>query len=258
MGEQRSTMEKHEVGRAVFFDLDDTLYDQREPFRNGLKTLDGYEGMKKIPADALFRRFRHHSDVLWEQYKTGALTLGRMRVERLQRTLADFGIRAYEEDCIAFQQAYQEGQYRIRLHAGAADCLKQLREAGCLLGIVTNGPRSHQTRKLEALGIETYIPRTRWFISGAVGMAKPDPELFAYVNEMTGTEPAGCVMVGDSLVNDVRGAAGAGWRTVWFNFRGQADADERQADADCSAAHNADLTAASYAGLAERIMNLLT
>jgi len=231
--------------RAVFFDLDDTLYDQLEPFRAALGVFGG--GIGGLEADALYRRFRHHSDELWEPYRAGRLPLERMRVERIRRALADLGFEADEGDCLKFQEAYQEGQYRIRLLPGAEECLAELAEAGCLLGVVTNGPGPHQARKLEALGIERIIPRERWFISGEIGMAKPDPALFAHVNRATGTRPESSVLVGDSPVNDVGGAAGAGWRAVWFNARAGASPSVPEAD----------LTADGFAGLARRILGLL-
>jgi len=231
--------------RAVFFDLDDTLYDQLEPFRTALRVFGPAIG--RISEETLYRRFRHHSDALWEPYCAGRLPLDAMRVERIRRALAEFGVEAEEGDCRKFQEAYQEGQYRIRPHSGAEACLGELEAAGCLLGVVTNGPGPHQARKLEALGIERFIPRTRWFISGEIGIAKPDPALFAHVNRVTGTRPETSVLVGDSPVNDVEGAAGAGWRTVWFNARGSA-AEPRPA---------ADLTADGFTDLAQRILGLL-
>lgn len=98
----------HGNGRrtAVFFDLDDTLYDQLEPFRAALDVFGS--GIGGIGAYELYRRFRHHSDVLWEPYRAGRLPLGAMRVERIRRALADFGVEAAEGDCLQFQEAYQE------------------------------------------------------------------------------------------------------------------------------------------------------
>ena len=231
--------------KAVFFDLDDTLYDQLEPFRAALDVFGA--GTARIPADELYRRFRRHSDALWEPYRAGRLSLEAMRVERIRRALADFGFEAEEGDCRRFQEAYQEGQYRIRLLPGAEDCLAELADAGCLLGVVTNGPGSHQARKLEALGIGTYIPRERWFISGEIGLAKPDPAMFAHVNRATGTRPECCALVGDSPENDVVGAARAGWRAVRFIPRG----------GPAGPGPEADLTAHGFAGLARRLIALL-
>ena len=207
---------------AVFFDLDDTLYDQLAPFRESVKEWVAPELLKNVDYSALFYRFRHHSDVLWEPYCRGELPLETMRMQRMALALAEFGIEADEQLCRRVQDAYLEEQGRVRYWPGVEACLAELTESGCLLGIITNGPKEHQLRKLEALGIEAYIPRERWFISGAVGLTKPDPALFEYVNRETGTLPAYSAYIGDSWANDVEGALGAGWYSIWFNSRGNA------------------------------------
>ena len=59
------------------------------------------------------------------------------------------------------------------------------------------------------------------FISDAVGIAKPDPEIFAYVNRRTETTAEQCLYVGDTWANDVVGALEAGWKVCWYNPRGR-------------------------------------
>lgn len=211
---------------AVFFDLDDTLYDQLLPFRSALAALSAAgDAAGELPLFKLYTRFRHYSDLLWTPYTGGGMSLEEMRVERIRRALAEFGLAASEAECIRFQEAYQDAQYNVRLMPGAEQCLQELAAAGCLLGVMTNGPESHQARKLEALGVEAYIPRSRWVISGAVGIAKPDARLFAHANQVSGTLPAQACLVGDSWTNDIAGALDAGWFSVWFNYRGNGASD---------------------------------
>lgn len=59
------------------------------------------------------------------------------------------------------------------------------------------------------------------FISDAVGLAKPDPAIFAHVNRVTGTTPENSLYVGDTWANDVVGALTAGWKVCWYNPRGR-------------------------------------
>jgi len=211
--------------RAVFFDLDDTLYDQLAPFRNSVKEWIAADQLEQVGLSDLFYRFRYYSDLLWEPYCRGELPLETMRMQRLALALADYGIEADERLCRAVQDAYLEEQGRIRYWPGVEACLTELAENGCMLGIITNGPKDHQLRKLEALGIEAYISRERWFISGAVGLTKPDAKLFEHVNRETGTVPKQSAYIGDSWANDVNGALGAGWYSIWFNCRGNPTQD---------------------------------
>ncbi len=46
--------------------------------------------------------------------------------------------------------------------------------------------------------------------SGALGVTKPDPEIFLYAARSLSTRPENCVMVGDSVPRDIRGASAAG------------------------------------------------
>lgn len=48
--------------------------------------------------------------------------------------------------------------------------------------------------------------------SGVVGAEKPDPRLFNHAIDSLGLRPADCVMVGDSIPRDMRGAEGLGLR----------------------------------------------
>jgi FMN phosphatase YigB (HAD superfamily) len=48
--------------------------------------------------------------------------------------------------------------------------------------------------------------------------------------KLAGLEPAELAYCGNSFGADVRGAAGAGWRPVWYNESGKAPPE----DADCA------------------------
>jgi putative hydrolase of the HAD superfamily len=50
--------------------------------------------------------------------------------------------------------------------------------------------------------------------SGALGITKPDPEIFLHAARALGSLPSDCVMVGDSVKRDIAGAAAAGMRKV--------------------------------------------
>ena len=73
--------------------------------------------------------------------------------------------------------------------------------------------------KVEALGLYRWFAPESIVVSGAVGVAKPDPEIFRIACERLGTSPESCVYVGDSFASDVVGATSAGMPVVWFNHR---------------------------------------
>jgi len=54
------------------------------------------------------------------------------------------------------------------------------------------------------------------------GARKPDLVFFLALEQKLGVPRSELVMVGDSYTFDILGAAGAGWRSVWFNPRSEA------------------------------------
>jgi putative hydrolase of the HAD superfamily len=53
-------------------------------------------------------------------------------------------------------------------------------------------------------------------VSADVGARKPDPEIFRAALDRLGVPAADVWFVGDSWERDVRGAAAAGMRPIWF------------------------------------------
>jgi FMN phosphatase YigB (HAD superfamily) len=102
------------------------------------------------------------------------------------------------------------------LAPGAESTLASLAERRPL-GIITNGPSDSQHAVIAALHLERFV---RWrIVSGdaAVGIRKPQPGIFEHALSMSASRPEQTWYIGDSLVNDIAGAAGAGWRTCWIS-----------------------------------------
>ena len=66
-----------------------------------------------------------------------------------------------------------------------AQLMQNLKEK-VTLGIITNGPAQHQWDKVNALGVTEWIPVGHVFISGALGVAKPDKRIFSRAAERMG------------------------------------------------------------------------
>jgi putative hydrolase of the HAD superfamily len=60
-------------------------------------------------------------------------------------------------------------------------------------------------------------------VSAAVGVRKPDPEIFRITAEQAGQTLDGAWMVGDSGHADIAGADNAGIRSVWLHRNRQWD-----------------------------------
>jgi putative hydrolase of the HAD superfamily len=97
---------------------------------------------------------------------------------------------------------------------GVRDAFEELRAAGHLLHIVTNGVREPQLRKIAALGLSDFVKE---LVTSDVARAyKPDPEIFHYALRATGAQAGESWMIGDSVLRDVLGGQAVGMRTAWF------------------------------------------
>lgn len=205
---------------AIFFDLDDTLYDHLVPFQEAVRHVLALDE-RSLDFAELFYKVRHHSDLLWPMYLRGEIPLEETRVRRLELAFAEYGLELNRDQATAVQEAYISRQYTIQMIDGVKEQLERFIADGHKVGIITNGPKDHQMNKIRGLGLDRIIPEEMIFISDAVGLAKPDPAIFLHVNEKTGTSADNSLYIGDTWANDVVGALAAGWKVCWYNPRGR-------------------------------------
>lgn len=212
---------------AIFFDLDDTLYDHLIPFKEAVRQVLELDESSLDFAE-LFYKVRHHSDLLWPMYLRGEIPLEETRVRRMELAFAEYGLNIDRDQASAVQAAYIGLQYSISMIDGVCEHIERFIAEGHKVGIITNGPKDHQMSKIRGLGLDQIIPEDLIFISDAVGLAKPDPEIFVHVNQQTGTSADNSLYIGDTWANDVVGALAAGWKVCWYNPRGRQPATDHK------------------------------
>lgn len=204
---------------AVFFDIDDTIYDQAQPFAHAVRTVLG--DLPGVSAGDLYVASRRHSGEVFAAYGRGERPTEAIYVRRMHETLADFGVTITDEQARALQRAYTSR------NAGAMSLSHAMAEslAWCAshatrgIGVISNGTAGMQRAKLAALHCERWISSENVFISDELGMAKPDPAIFVYACDHLGVRAAHALFVGDAYAVDVVGAHAAGMPVVWFNRR---------------------------------------
>ena len=97
------------------------------------------------------------------------------------------------------------------------EALQVLRELGQTfrLGLVTNGPGDLQYDKLNVSGLKGCFGVV--VVSREVGIAKPDPRIFAIALDRLGVAASDSVFVGDNPKTDIKGARAAGIKAIWLN-----------------------------------------
>jgi putative hydrolase of the HAD superfamily len=97
--------------------------------------------------------------------------------------------------------------------------LEQLRAARRVkLGMLSNGPRGY-TARLRDQGVTAFFDDA--FVTGDVGLQKPDVDVFHFAARRLGVEPGACLMI-DDQVRNIEGAKAAGLHTHFFEANGLA------------------------------------
>ena len=233
--------------RAVLFDLDDTLMEEEGPlldaFRAACAPVEEYHGVplmdfvsrarvlgratfQSAPAIEYLRAIDGgSSDLLTSEYdrqgphaETMDTWLETYRREYFLTALRAFGvedeplardmIRRFRENRHAYHRVYPETREVLATLA-----------ARLPLVLVTNGPGSHQRRKLDTVELTPYFAGV--IVSGEVGLSKPSPRMFKAALKAAGVPASEAIMVGNNLPRDIGGAQESGIRGAWVNRGGE-------------------------------------
>lgn len=210
--------------KAMTFDLDDTLYDNRPIIR-------------RVEQEMVTWLFTHHPVAQtkplswWQDLKRQIAQedpwlpndVTKWRFTQIERGLTLLG---YEE-----QQAHQAAQNAIeqvhRLRSDftvpqqSHDVLTQLTKKIPLVAI-TNG-----NVDVEKIGLAKYFRLV--LKAGPNGYAKPHPDMFEQARRFLEVDNQEILHVGDHLVSDVQGAVQSGFSACWFNDQGKTVRDNPKA-----------------------------
>lgn len=202
--------------RALIFDLDDTLYNQLQPFQ---AAINQNFNLGRIHIESLYVLSRKYSDEVFHLSESGQIGMEEMHIYRIKQSLADFGICISNEEAKKFQQDYDYFQSQIYLLDDIRQTLDVCQNNGILMGLITNGPAEHQWKKIHQLRLNNWIKEEHMIVSGEVGLAKPQLEIFELAEKRMGLVKEETYYIGDSFQNDVVGAKKANWQAVWINRR---------------------------------------
>ena len=92
--------------------------------------------------------------------------------------------------------------------------LKYLKKKGYKLGVITNGIRKWQLKRLRATGFYKYFDHLT--STSEVGFAKPDHAVYKLALKKAGVRASQAVMIGDNPHKDILPANQLGMKTVWL------------------------------------------
>lgn len=184
---------------AIVFDLDDTLYLERDYARSGFAAVGEY-----VKTSAGLTDF---ADRCWNCFSRGAYE------SLFQEALAEYRITFDAGFVRELTRVYRQHEPTIALADDAAAWLDAHR-GQYRLGLISDGPLESQERKLAALNLnaemEAVVLTDRW----GRRYWKPHPRAFETVSEKLGVTPGHCVYVADNPQKDFAAPLELGWRTV--------------------------------------------
>jgi putative hydrolase of the HAD superfamily len=223
--------------RAVIFDLDDTLYPERDYVCSGFNAVCEWAAKTlRIPAKQGFDELVELFDC-GNRSETFGLWLNRMNIQA-------------PEIIPKLVQIYREHTPVIRPFEGVPELLSAL-SSRFQLALLSDGSVERQEKKVTALGLEKYFQAM--VFSDAWGMEswKPNPWIYGVILKQLGRQGLESIYVGDNPRKDFRGAKLADLYTIRLRLPGGLYANEEPPDQS----YAPDVEIFSHGQLAELLLN---
>lgn len=203
--------------KHIFFDLDHTIWDFDKNAEETLFELYSKYKLKEIgliSVDIFIETYTQNNHALWLAYHLGEISKTALRETRFKKTFVDLGISPdlipenFEDDYVIICPT------KTNLFNGAHETLSYLKKKYSL-HIISNGFKESTEQKVNNTFLTPYFKSI--IISEVVGINKPDKAIFEYALNKANGIISESIMIGDSLVADVRGAQNFGMDAIYFN-----------------------------------------
>jgi HAD superfamily hydrolase (TIGR01549 family) len=203
--------------KAVFFDLDDTLFDHKHSRRCGLKALKSvYSDLNKISIRELEKEHERLLAANYTRALDGDITIEDAMAERIRFLFSKFGLCLDQEEInkatTYYQDAYSLNRQSIPGVRTVLNCLKDMH---LITGVISNGILEMQKEKLNICGISDLLDYV--IVSEDVGIRKPDTGIFIAALQRINARSTDIAYIGDSWETDIVPANSIGIRTIWLN-----------------------------------------
>ena len=178
--------------KGVIFDLDDTLYSEKEYVWSGYKAVSGYLG-------------GGYEEKLWHFFEEG-----KPAIDELLKELGR------ENEKTEVLEIYRSHKPAIHLYPGVDEMIEELKTKGIKVGIITDGRPEGQRNKLDALGLDVDDVIITDELGG-VQFRKPCDIAFRILVTRWRLNPADVVYIGDNPTKDFQAPQHLGIKTVYFS-----------------------------------------
>ena len=198
---------------CAVFDLDDTLFLERDYIRSGFEAV-GHWAARWLHLSGFAER-------CWTEFDEGR------RGNIFDAALQQGGWEAKPELIAAMVAIYRTHTPSIELLPDARDALKDLK-AVCPIAVITDGPVVSQSRKAEALGIDSIAsPVILTELMGS-DYRKPHPRAFEQIARDFGGRTF--VYIADNPLKDFKAPRNLGWKTIRIRRHGSLHFDTQSSE----------------------------
>jgi putative hydrolase of the HAD superfamily len=186
--------------RAIIFDVDDTLYLERDYVRSGFAAVSHHiKNQYGIPGFA---------EVAWRLFEDGLR--GHIFDEALTLVTDEPGLVPIQE----LVGVYREHPPTIELLPDARTTLQELAEQDVPIGVITDGPAASQHAKVAALCMRGAASTVVVTADLGPGRGKPHEAAFREVEDALALSGSDLTYVADNPKKDFIAPKRRGWRTV--------------------------------------------
>ncbi|MBE6044711.1 MAG: HAD family hydrolase [Clostridium thermopalmarium] len=184
--------------KLVAFDLDDTLYNEKEFVFGAFKEV----------AKHLSIKYNLCSESLYEDMVAVLKKYGRGKIFNIICKKYDI-----DEDIMALVQIYRNSKPRLNLYKDSIEILDKLKDK-YKLGLITDGLASVQWNKIRSLNIEDNFDKI--IVTDDLGKKywKPNTLAFNIMKDSFKLSSKECIYIGDNPNKDFIGAKAAGYNTI--------------------------------------------
>lgn len=182
---------------AAIFDLDDTLYSEKEYIKSGYRAIENKCGEIENMAQKLWIAFEEN----------------KIPIDTVLKNENVFSIQKRDE----YLNVYRANFPDIHLYSGVPEMLKNIRSQGIKIGIITDGRPDGQRLKLKALGLYDLVKNI--IITDELGgetFRKPNETAYRIICEKLNVPFNRTVYIGDNPNKDFIAPEKLGMKSIFF------------------------------------------
>lgn len=197
------------MNKAVFFDIDDTLYDTSGFAKLARKAAIGIMIDAGLPlsSDEAYKLLREIIKEKGSNYDKHFNVLTKQVLGREDPRLIALGMITYHNVKFAL----------LRLFPETMSTLIYLKSQGYHLGVISNGITIKQWEKLIRLGLHHFFDEI--ITSEEAGAEKPDERIFQQALDRMGCKAENSIMIGNKFSEDILGAINIGMDAILVNSK---------------------------------------